>query len=231
MNSDNKSKKQKKKPFDNLVYDFVKVTGALPAWLWLRPKYYYPFGKPCKDGPLLVAANHYGAIDPVSVLLSFPKHRVNILATKQLFNTKITRFFFTRMHCVEVDRENFNISSFHEVTDRLKQGRIIGIFPEGKINEMEENGSVLDFKSGVVLMAHRGGAKVLPMYLSKRKKWYHRQRIVMGVPIDISERLGRIPSMQAVNETTEYLREKEIELRMYLDEKYPKKKSKKGENE
>ena len=53
----------------------------------------------------------------------------------------------------------------------------------------------------------------------------------MGAPIDISEMLGRIPSMQAVNETTEYLREKEIELRMYLDEKYPKKKSKKGENE
>ena len=223
MNSENKSKKQKKKPFENLVYDFVKVTGALTAWLWLRPKYYYPFGKPCKDGPLLVAANHYRAVDPVAMLLSFPKHRVNILATKQLFNTKISRFFFTRMHCVEVDRENFSISAFHEVVDRLKQGRIIGIFPEGKINEKEESGSLLDFKSGVALMAHRGGACVLPMYIEKRMKWYHRQRIVMGTPVDISEKLGKIPSMQAVNEVTEYLREKELELRKYLDDKHPKK--------
>ena len=223
MNSENKSKKQKKKPFENLVYDFVKVTGALPAWLWLRPKYYYPFGKPCKDGPLLVAANHYRAVDPVAVLLSFPKNRVNILATKQLFNTKISRFFFTRMHCVEVDRENFSISAFHEVVDRLKQGGIIGIFPEGKINEKEESGSLLDFKSGVALMAHRGGACVLPMYIEKRTKWYHRQRIVMGTPVDISEKLGKIPSMQAVNEVTEYLREKELELRKYLDDKHPKK--------
>lgn len=223
MNSENKSKKQKKKPFENLVYDFVKVTGALPAWLWLRPKYYYPFGKPCKDGPLLVAANHYRAVDPVAVLLSFPKHRVNILATKQLFNTKISRFFFTRMHCVEVDRENFSISAFHEVVDRLKQGGIIGIFPEGKINEKEESCSLLDFKSGVALMAHRGGACVLPMYIEKRTKWYHRQRIVMGTPVDISEKLGKIPSMQAVNEATEYLREKELELRKYLDDKHPKK--------
>jgi 1-acyl-sn-glycerol-3-phosphate acyltransferase len=223
LNSENKSKKQKKKPFENLVYDFVKVTGALPAWLWLRPKYYYPFGKPCKDGPLLVAANHYRAVDPVAVLLSFPKHRVNILATKQLFNTKISRFFFTRMHCIEVDRENFSISAFHEVVDRLKQGGIIGIFPEGKINEKEESGSLLDFKSGVALMAHRGGACVLPMYIEKRTKWYHRQRIVMGTPVDISEKLGKIPSMQAVNEATEYLREKELELRKYLDDKHPKK--------
>jgi 1-acyl-sn-glycerol-3-phosphate acyltransferase len=223
LNSENKSKKQKKKPFENLVYDFVKVTGALPAWLWLRPKYYYPFGKPCKDGPLLVAANHYRAVDPVAVLLSFPKHRVNILATKQLFNTKISRFFFTRMHCIEVDRENFSISAFHEVVDRLKQGGIIGIFPEGKINEKEESGSLLDFKSGVALMAHRGGACVLPMYIEKRTKWYHRQRIVMGTPVDISEKLGKIPSMQAVNEVTEYLREKELELRKYLDDKHPKK--------
>ena len=80
-------------------------------------------------------------------------------------------------------------------------------------------------------MAHRGNAKVLPMYLSKRKKWYHRQRIVMGAPIDISEKLGKIPTMQAVNDMTEYLREKEIELRKYLDDNYPKNKSKKGENE
>jgi hypothetical protein len=29
--------------------------------------------------------------------------------------------------------------------------------------------------------------------------------------------------MQAVNEVTEYLREKELELRKYLDDKHPKK--------
>ena len=219
MNSENNSKKQKKKLFENLVYDFVKITGALPAWIWLRPKYYYPFGKPNKNGPLLVAANHYKASDPVALLLSFPMHRVHILATKQLFDTKITNFFFTQMHCVEVDRENFNISSFREVVNRLKNGRIIGIFPEGKINETEETGSVLGFKSGVVLMAHQGGASVLPVYLSKRTKWYHRQRIVMGAPMNISEMLGKNPSMQRVNEVTEFLREKEIELKAYLDDK------------
>ncbi len=227
MNSENKSKRQKKKPFENLVYDFVKVTGALPAWLWLRPKYYYPFGKPNKNGPLLVAANHSKASDPVAVLLSFPMHRVHILATKQLFDTKITRFFFTQMHCIEVDRENFNISSFHEVVNRLHMGRIIGIFPEGKINEKEETGSLLDFKSGVVLMAHRGGASVLPIYLRKRTKWYHRQHIVMGAPMNIVEMLGKMPSMQGVNEVTELLREKEIELREYLDEIMDSKKNRK----
>ena len=48
---------------------------------------------------------------------------------------------------------------------------------------------------------------------------------------DISEKLGKIPTMQAVNDMTEYLREKELELRKYLDDNYPKNKSKKGENE
>ena len=219
------------KPFENLVYDFVKVTGALPAWIWLRPKYYYPFGKPKKNGPLLVAVNHYSGSDPVAVLLSFPMHRINILATKQLFATKITRFFFTQMHCVEGDRENFNISSFHEVVNRLKGGRIIGIFPEGKINDGEKQDSILDFKSGVVLMAHRGGASVLPMYLSKRTKWYHRQRIVMGQPINIVEALGKMPSMQGVNDMTELLRDKEIELRRYLEEAIASKKHKKKKEE
>ena len=58
-------------------------------------------------------------------------------------------------------------------------------------------------------------APILPMYMVKREKWYQRQRMVMGQPIDVAKELGPMPSMQDMNRLTELLREKELELERY----------------
>jgi hypothetical protein len=66
-------------------------------------------------------------------------------------------------------------------------------------------------------MAHRAQAPILPIYIVKREKWYHRQRIVVGQPIQVAQQLGRMPNMQQMAEVTELLREKELELKAYYE--------------
>ena len=212
LSAKNKTNKQKRKPFYNLCYDLAKITGAPSALLWLRPKIYYPFGKPSKKGALLVSSNHCTFIDPIIIQLSFPWRRLNCLATKDLFERKVTNFLFTQMHCIVVDKDNFSLSSFHEVVDRLNSGKIVVIFPEGQVNT-EGRSPVLAFKSGAVLMAHRAGAPILPMYIVKRDKWYHRQRVIIGETVDVCEMLGKMPSMEDMTRVSELLREKEVELK------------------
>ena len=213
---DNAKAKKKTPLFYNFHYDTVKFTGALPTLLFLRPKIYYPFGKPNKKGAIMVSANHNTMIDPVIVHMVFPFRRINSLATKDLFSSKFKSWFFTAMHCIVVDKENFSLSSFHEVTERLKDGKLVVIFPEGKLNS-DNKDSLLAFKSGATLMAHRAGASILPMYIVKRKKWYHRQRIVVGQPLNVAEMLGKMPSMQDLSKATDLLREKEVELKSYYE--------------
>ena len=75
----------------------------------------------------------------------------------------------------------------------------------------------MTFKSGVVLMAHRSGAPVIPLYVVKRKKWYHRQQMVMGQAVDVQALLGKIPTVESINAVSQTLREKEIELRTYYE--------------
>ena len=124
--------------------------------------------------------------------------------------------FFKQMHCIIVDKENFSLASFREVVECLDDGKLVVIFPEGKLNDDSPN-TVLAFKSGAVLMAHKASAPILPMYIIKREKWYHRQRIVVGQAIDIREILGKMPTMQQLNDMSDMLREKEIELREYYE--------------
>lgn len=209
-------KKKKRRPFCNFCYDFVKITGALPILLWMRPKLYYPFGKPKMKGAMLVSANHRSMLDPIVVHTVFPWRRLNCLATKDLYCTKARARFFNQMHCIEVDKENFSLNSFHAVVSRLDEGKIVVIFPEGGLNRDREQ-TVHAFKAGAVLMAHRADAPILPLYLVKPQKWYQRYRIVVGQPFDVRRAAGQIPSMEALNAASAALRDKELELCEYFE--------------
>ncbi len=227
MNSENNSKKRKKKKWKighNFCYDFVKVTGAIPVLLWMRPKLIYPEGKPRMRGAMLVSANHNSFLDPIIVHCVFKWRRLNCLATKELYNTKRKARFFNLMHCIKADKENFSLSSFHTVVERLGEGKVVVIFPEGRVNR-DQNGGMLAFKSGAALMAHKSGAPILPIYIVKKEKWYQRQRIVVGQPLDIHSILGDMPTLDQLSTASDLLREREIRLYEYYEERYEKKKN------
>lgn len=225
MNSQKNLKNPKNKKeipfFHNFLYDFVKFTGAPSAFVWMRPKMHYPFGKPDKKGRLMVISNHPTFLDPITVHLALPFRHLYCVATKDLCATRIRRMFFEIAHCIIVDKENFSMSSFHEVVGRLNQEKVVVIFPEGKVNKDGEK-ALLAFKSGAVLMAHRASAPILPMYIVKREKWYHRQHIVMGQPVDIASVMGKMPTMEQMNTVTDLLREKEKELKNFYESEITK---------
>ena len=192
---------------------------------WLRPKVHYPFGKPNKKGALLVSSNHHTMIDPIIIQTAFPSRRLHSIATKDLFDTPIKAFFFRTVHCIKIDKDNFSLASFHDVVERLDEKRLVLIFPEGGVHA--KGGSEIQaFKSGVVLMAHKSHAPIIPLYVVRREKWYHRQHIVMGQAVDVREQLGLIPTMDKIAAVTDLLREKEVELRTYYEQSVLKKKCK-----
>ena len=221
MNSNNNSKpvsKKKRRIGSNFFYDFVKVTGAIPALIWIRPKVIH-IGQKCPKGGVLISSNHPTFMDPITILTSFPWRRLHSLVTKDLYKNKLMTFMLTCMHCIQVDKDNFSMASFHEVVDRLKDGKAVVIFPEGQVNQGDGR-EVQAFKSGAILMAHRANAPILPVYIVKREKWYRTQRVVVGEPFDVKAAVGLIPSMEKMNAVTEQLREKELELKRFYEEKY-----------
>ena len=209
---------QSKRPVGNFWYDFVKITGLIPGLLWIRPKVIRTGGK-CPRGGVLISSNHPTFLDPIILLASIRERRLHSLATTDLFSNKLKTFMFTQMHCIPVDKNNFSMTTFHEVVDRLKAGKAVVIFPEGQVNRGGGR-EINAFKSGAILMAHRASAPILPVYIVRREKWYRRQYVVVGEPFDVRAAVGMIPTMEQVERVCDQLREQELALKRFYEEKY-----------
>ncbi|MBQ7408227.1 MAG: 1-acyl-sn-glycerol-3-phosphate acyltransferase [Clostridia bacterium] len=224
-NTPAKSKKNKPVPVTNyFLFDFVKVTGAIPTLLFFRPKIIYAYGKKAANvkGGMLVSSNHIGFADPIILNCVFYKRRLHSLAMTELYSSPLRKWFFDRMHCIPVDRKNFTMRSLHQVNYYLAKEKAVAIFPEGQINPDRQT-DVKAFKSGVILMALKNDKPILPIYIVKRKKWYNRQIVVVGKPFNVKDVCGKIPSVDQLNRASELLHESEVELMNFYNANYKNK--------
>ncbi len=206
-----KRKKAKLFSFKYLFYDFVKVTGGIPGLIWFRPKFVYQSKSAKKKirGGALVIANHVSKVDPVYVMIGIWYRRHHFVATKELFNGKFLNLLFKGFMCIPVDRENFSFSTFKEIVRHLEGGDMVTMFPEGKINTGDD---LQAFKSGVVHMALKADAPVVPIYVKKRKNFLQRLVFAIGEPIDLSSYYGARPNKQEIGELTQMLFDAEKQL-------------------
>jgi len=59
---------------------------------------------------------------------------------------------------------------------------------------------------------------ILPIYMEKRKRWYKRQRVVIGEFIDLSKyTTSPIPSMEEIKRLTIILHDEECKLKEMLE--------------
>jgi 1-acyl-sn-glycerol-3-phosphate acyltransferase len=114
------------------------------------------------DGPLIVASNHRQYADPVLVCVAVPR-RLQWMAKKQLFVFPF-RKFFEFIGSFPVDREGGGRSAIRAALAFLAEGWALGIFPEGTHRSA---GAFRGAKSGVVVLALRSGARVLPVHVGK----------------------------------------------------------------
>ena len=209
---DKSTKKTKKRNY--FFYNFVKITGA-PTILWMRPKVLSIGNTKIKDikkGAVIVA-NHNSFLDPIFCLCVFWRRTVHFIATKDLYRTKIMDFFLRNVQCIQVDKENFSMSCFHEVKEVLENDKLVLIYPEGGVSVGDND--LKSFKSGSILMAHKANKPIIPMYIVKGKKWYNRWHCVLGDPIDVREMCGTFPTLEKIDEVCALLREKEEELKNF----------------
>jgi 1-acyl-sn-glycerol-3-phosphate acyltransferase len=122
----------------------------------------YGGNKVPSEGPLIVASNHTQYADPVLVCVAVPR-RLQWMAKKQLFVLPF-RKFFEFIGSFPVDREGGGRGAIRAALAFLAEGWALGIFPEGT---HKGAGASREAKSGVVVLALRSGASVLPVHVGK----------------------------------------------------------------
>ncbi len=115
------------------------------------------------EGPVIVAGNHASYIDPAILGSTFPRP-VHFLINAKVWRKRGMNWFFRGMRSIPVDRDGRPTrAAIQTALHRLKQGRVVGIFPEGG---RMEGGSLEEALAGVALLARRSGAQVVPAGLA-----------------------------------------------------------------
>lgn len=208
-----------------ILYDFIRFT-SLPLFLLLRPKKLYlsqAAKKKIRGGALLVS-NHTGFTDPIHLMVAIWYRRHHYIAAKEVFRSGFRRMLFEKIfYCIEIDRENFGFETFRTITEHLKAGELLVMFPEGKVN-VEKQG-IQSFKTGMGLMALRSNVPLIPIYVKRREHFFARLVVAVGEPVYMdSFSSGGTPTMEDINRATEYLyqQEKQLEQLCMANERSPK---------
>jgi 1-acyl-sn-glycerol-3-phosphate acyltransferase len=178
---------------------------------------------PLKGGAIL-AINHTSYFDfALAGTAALPAKRyVRFMAKKEIFENKIAGPLMRGMHHINVDRSNGS-ASFVAALRSLKEGEIIGIFPEGTISTSFE---IKGLKSGAVRLAIGAGVPVIPTIV-----WGGQRIYTKGVkpnfkrnktPISVSFGEPIFYSRETDVEVAEaHLRDVMIEMLHKVQEKYP----------
>ncbi len=76
------------------------------------------------------------------------------------------------------------MGSFRQALKLLKEGRVVGIFPEGTRNR---GGELLPANAGAAYLAITSGAPVVPVAISCSYRLFSRAIIKIGEPIDVQQ--------------------------------------------
>jgi 1-acyl-sn-glycerol-3-phosphate acyltransferase len=157
---------------------------------------------PLKGGAIL-AINHTSYFDfALAGTAALPAKRyVRFMAKKEIFDNKIAGPLMRGMHHINVDRSNGS-ASFVAALRSLKDGEIIGIFPEGTISTSFE---IKGLKSGAVRLAIGAGVPVIPTIV-----WGGQRVYTKGVKPNFKR--NKFPISVSFGEPIFYSRETDVEV-------------------
>lgn len=199
-----------------LLMDLIRITGALPGLVWLRPKIRYTTKQAKKRlrGGVLVIANHTSFIDPACMMYVLWYRRLYFVCHQAFVETKAGPFFRAAGCLIPINADNFSVGSFRSITESLRDGKAVTLFPEGHVNKGDE---MLEFKSGMVLISMQSKRPIVPVYLKPRRHWYSRLKAVVGEPVDITSLSEGRPAFSKIQEVTALLRKREEELEAFAE--------------
>lgn len=169
--------------FKYLAIDAARIVCAVLIPI-LRVIKKTPDGQKYKNkirGGAIVAANHTSFLDPFIVGVAFWYRRLHFLVAEIVMQGKLRSLLLKGAGAIKIDRNAADIEAINKSVDKLKQGFLLAIFPQGGITQ---NDDVNTIKSGAVLMALRAGVPIIPMHIAPRKKWYNTRSVVIGNAID-----------------------------------------------
>ncbi|WP_046215002.1 lysophospholipid acyltransferase family protein [Paenibacillus wulumuqiensis] len=138
-----------------------------------------------QEGGVLLCSNHISNLDPpmVGILI---KRQVRFMAKEELFHAPVLGPIIARLGAFPVKRGGISKESIRTALTILREGGIMGIFPEGT-----RNSQAAAAKRGAATFALRSDAAVIPAAIIGNYKLFRTTKVVYGPPVDLSAYKGK----------------------------------------
>jgi 1-acyl-sn-glycerol-3-phosphate acyltransferase len=146
-----------------------------------------------RAGGFLLASNHISHFDPF-IISSVVRRKIDWMAMAEFFGLPIVGLFLRAVNAFPAERDRADRKTIRTAIERLKNGRIVGVFPEGGIRDGAQ--SLLEgaaVRAGASTLAHIAGVPIVPCVilgsdrLYAKRNWLPLRRtplwIAFGQPI------------------------------------------------
>ena len=145
----------------------------------------------------VIVCNHIGPIDPGIIALAFDRP-VHWMVAKEYFQQQPTGGALRALQAIPVGRAGIDTAATKLAMRYARQGDLVGMFPEGRINDSKR--FMLPGRPGAAMVALKARVPVIPCQIAGSPYdgttlgflWMTaRARLRVGRPIDISEYYGQ----------------------------------------
>lgn len=162
-----------------------------------------------KDEGAVLVSNHRSSIDPFFVQVM--AHRdIHWMVAKEYCDSPKFGWFLRIVEVIPTNRGGIDTAATKLAIRYLKEGKIVGMFPEGRINMTDE--LLLPARPGAAMIALKAGVPILPCYIAgspyDRTAWSPflmtaRATVRFGKPIDLSFYADRADDREVQAEITQ----------------------------
>jgi len=171
------------------------------------------------EGGGLVLANHRSPADPLLIFSASPLkrtgyqiRRVEFLTAAEYCDLGGPLSFITRhMHVIPVARSGRDMGPVKEALRRIREGKLVGVFPEGRINT---GAGLLPGSPGIAWLALHSQSPVYPVFIHNAPQGttmvapflrFCRVRVTFGPPVILSQYYGRRINQELLDQVTDIL--------------------------
>ena len=127
--------------------------------------------RPSPGQGAVIICNHRCSLDPAFIGLMVNRI-VHWMVAKEYWEIPVLGWFFRTCQCIPVSRGGIDTAATKIAIRYASQGRLVGMLPEGRINETEQ--LLLPACSGFVLVALKARVPIIPCYIQGRPVRRHR---------------------------------------------------------
>ena len=134
--------------------------------------------------PYIIMANHRSFADPMALAIKVKRYEIRFIGKRELAHGRMKSWLFSGLHMILVSRHATDMAAMRQCMQTLKEGHILGIFPEGTRHQPE---MMQEVESGTAIIALRARVPLLPVYIDGKIRPFHITHIYYGKPMELDD--------------------------------------------